>query len=277
MIFELYKTQYGFFPTLCGTVLSFWILTAHCTWTPEVKTPIYTSKEGGVALQTFNAFKIPPLHPHVFSESLIKQILQDISQNQERGILQELLLSDPQPSPVFTSAQIEFLTPHLVEAFSKATSEELVSFQIQGDEERGVRIHGMVAVFSPTIFFLSLQKTGKNPGKSSKMASSSRHFQEHVTLIFSQKEAMLPQEDIQQLIESSPKEIWIAIDYENLPSGQERKRNAQETRPRTPLPTPQEEGPDPELSTLQEQLEDLQKKVEEQAEEIQRLQHTSPK
>lgn len=94
--------------------------------------------------------------------------------------------------------------------------------------------------------------------------------------MFSQKEAMLLPEDIHRLIERSPREVWIAIDYADLHPGMESERKVQEIKPRAPVTTPLEDEAHPGLSTLQEQLQDLQKKVEEQAEEIRRLQHTAP-
>jgi hypothetical protein len=263
---------YGFLE-ICGAIATFFLFAVQCTWTPEVKTPIHQSEKGNVTLQTSGDFKIAPQHPQVLSESLIKQILQGISQIQERGILQELFISDPKLSPVFSPSQIEFLTPHLAEAFSKATSEELITFRSLGNDEEGVtQVTGTVAVFSPTIFFLMLQ----SPGHSSKMGSSSRNLQKHTTLMFSQNDAMLQPKDVHRFMKISGKNVGIAIDYAVLNQKTGSQDTVIERRPGPSITTSQPEKTSPEMNTLQEQLQDLQKQVEEQAEEIQRLQQTGP-
>ncbi len=260
----------------CGLLTTILFFIIQCTWSPEVQTLIHSSPEGNVALQTSSEFKVPPQHPHIFSESLIKQILTGISLNQELGILQELFISDPEPSPVFSRAQIDFLAPHLVEAFSKSTSEELISFQSLGDTEGAAQANGSIAVFSPSTFFLTLQNTGSYPGNPSKMAASSRNLQKNTTLIFLQKQAMLEPKDAQRLVNISLENLWIAIDYAVLNSQMENEHKGKErktTAPTTPLKT---EETQPKLNTLQKELEDLREKVGEQAEEIRRLQQTAP-
>jgi len=261
----------------CGTIVTFLLLLAQCTWTPEVQTPIHNSEKGNVGLQTSSAFKILPQHPLVLSESLIKQILQGVSQIQEQGILQELFFSDPNPSPVFSRTQIEFLTPYLVDAFAKATAEELIIFRSLGNKEGATQVSGTVAVFSPTIFFLTLHNTANYPGNPSKMASSSRNLPKQTSLMFSQKQAMLQPEDAQRLMKISLKDLWIAIDYAALNTVIESEHKVEERRPSAPIAIPQSEKTQPGMNTLQEQLQDLRKKVDDQAEEIRRLQQTAPK
>ncbi len=245
--------------------------TIHCAWTPEVKTLIHSSEEGSVILQTSSTLNIPPQHPQVLSESLIKQILQGISQSQESGILQELFLSDSQQFPVFSRPQIDFLAPHLVEAFSKATSEELITFRSPGDEEGATRVSGTVAVFSPTVFFLTLQNPGNYPGNPSKMTSSSRNLQKHTTLMFSKKQAILQPEEGKRLMTISPRHLWIAIDYAAFGPLLESEQKDKKQRTIPPITNPQIKNAQSGMNTLQEQLQNLRKRVDEQAEEIRPL------
>ena len=88
---------------------------------------------------------------------------------------------------------------------------------------------------------------------------------------------MLPVEEVQRLVNISHKEVWIAIDYGTLHTEMAIEEKVEEPNPSPPVRTPQTQKTQPELNSLQEQLQDLQKKVDEQAEEIQRLQHTPPK
>lgn len=251
------------------------MLTVQCTWTPEVETLIHQSEEGNITLQTSGDFKVPPQHPHVFNESLIKQVLQGIIYTQEKGILQELLIADPNPSPLFSSEQIDFLTPHLVNAFSKATAEELVTFRGLTLKKGATQIKGTVALFPPTIFLVAIQPLEEYPGNSSKMAASSRKLQQRTTIMFSQEDTVLNPKEAQGFMKMSSHDSWVAINYADLSP---LRRNAQEepSRPTTSVPSTQSEETQTEKKSLEEQLHDLQEKVDEQAEKIQRLQQATP-
>ena len=252
---------------------SFPLLIIQCTWTPEVKTPLHHSSQGRIILQTSSGLNVPPNHPHTFSESFIRQTLQGISKAQELGLLQELITSSPLPRPVFSPGQINFLAPQLIRAFSQATSEELIVFHCAGDNEGASQVNGTIAVFAPSIFFLTLKNSDDYTGNKSKASSSSRNLQKHTTLLFSQKQAVLPAKEASHFMQPSAKDSWIAINYGLLSPS---VTSNHEESPPPPLVSPhpgknQTEGP-----TLQEQLQDLREKVNEQAEEIQRLQQTTP-
>lgn len=272
MNFALIKARQVIFQ-FSGMLLTLLFFTLQCTWTPEVETIIYRDTEGFVTLQTSEAFKMSPQHPQVLSEVQITQVLRGISQKQERGILQELFISDSQHTPVFSPTQIEFLTPHLIEAISQATSEELIMFQHFGDNEGADPIRGTVTLFSPHVFFLTL----KHPENSTKMTSSSRSLHQHLTLMFTQEKAMLPQEDGQRFMKIPPKDPWIALDLKTLRPETE-VENTQEGKSRlSPFTPAHQKHGSPETLSLEEQLQDLRKKVDEQDEEIRRLQETGPK
>jgi len=267
----LFKTRLFHILKGGGTILGFLLVTVQCAWTPEVQTPIHSSQAGNIVLQTSEKFKIPPQHPHSLSESLVKQMLEGISQRQEHGILQELFISDPKITPVFSHGQIEFLAPHLVEAFSKATTEELIVFRNVENEDGTGHVSGTMAVFSPTIFFLTIQSGGHYSGNPSKMSDSSRNLQQTTTLLYSQEQAVLPVQEAKHFIKVSSKDIWIAIDYESLTGKKENTpQSPGKSLTTSPAPLPQDNPA--ELKNLQEQMQELQKKVDEQAEEIQRLQ-----
>lgn len=250
--------------------------TTQCSWTPTIETLIHKSQQGRVVLQTSNAFRIPPNHPQFLSESLIKQILQGVSQSQESGILQELFLSDSEALPVFSQAQIDFLVPHLVVAFSQVTPEELIVFQSTRDKDGETRRRGTIAIFAPTTFFLTLQNSANYSGKPSKISPSSLNLQRQTTLLYSKEQAILPRKKAKRLMKVSSKDSWLAINYTALaPSGE--SLQVEENPPTTPTLGNQTQENQPNMNTLQEQLQDLQKTVDEQAEEIRQLQPTSPK
>jgi len=271
----LFPPQRYAFLKLCGTIATCLLLTIQCSWTPEVETLVHNSQQGRIVLQTSSTLHIPPKHPHAISASLIKQILGGISKTEEMGILQELFFSPSTQRPVFSQAQIEFLTPQLVEAFSQATPEELIVFRAVEDEKGGIRVKGTVAMFSPAIFFLTLQNLKSHPGNSAKIASSSRNLQKKATLIFSKKDAVLQRKDAERFMTVSPKYSWIAINYAALsPAIEENQEEEQEQAfPRTNRPS----GKSPtDMDPIQKQLQDLRNTVEEQAEKIRQLQEETP-
>ena len=208
--------HFASFLKFCGmgaVYASFLILTTQCTWTPEVKTPVYHSAQGRIILQTSSRLNVPSNHPHTFSESFMRQTLQGISRTQGFGILQELLVSSPPPVPVFSPDQISFLVPQLVKAFSQATSEELIVFQCTGDNEGASQVSGTVTAFAPSVFFLTLKNPDDYPGHPSTAPPSSRNLQKQTTLLFSQKQAVLPEKEASHFMKPSAKDSWIAINY----------------------------------------------------------------
>ena len=256
-----------------GLLLTFLVFTLQCTWTPEVETIIHRDTEGLVTLQTSEKFKISPHHPQILSELQVKQVLRGISQKQEQGILQELFISDSKQTPIFSPTQIEFLTPHLIEAIAQATSEELIMFQHFGDKERANSIRGTVTLFSPNVFLLTLKRSEN----STKMSSSSRSLHQHLTLTFGQEKAMLSQEDGQRFMKIPPKDPWIALNLKTLTSEAEFQTNQEGKNHQNPIIPAHHEHDSPQTLSLEEQLQDLRKKVDEQDKEIRRLQKSTPK
>lgn len=263
------------FLKICGLLLLIVVGTIQCSWTPTVETPIHSSEQGSIALQTSNAFSIPPQHPQFLSEPLVSQILQGVSQSQESGILQEIFISTPEQTPVFSQAQINFLAPKIVAAFSQATSEELIAFQVAGDGDGTSPVSGTVTIFPPDTFFLTLKHSGSYTRNSSKIGSSSRQLLNQTTLLYSGEQAVLEKEDAKRFMKTSSKDPWIAINYAALKPSEGRSDLEEEIPPTGHLSGHQSQERQPEANTFQKQLEDLQKTVNEQSKEIQRLQQTS--
>ena len=203
--------MYFSFPTInffrflksCGAIIGVLFLTIQCSWTPEVQTPIHNSQTGIVFLQTSEAFKARPQHPQDLSPTLIKQILKGLSHREEHGLLQELFISNPKITPVFSTGQIEFLTPYLVEAFRKVTSEELIGFQLAEEETNGHNLSGTMSLFSPSTFFFTIQHRGDTSGIPSKASVSTRNLRHQTTLTFSDKHASLSFEEASRFIKGS--------------------------------------------------------------------------
>ncbi len=263
------------FLKICGLPLLIVVGTIQCSWTPTVETPIHSSEEGRVVLQTFNAFSVPPQHPQFLSERLVRQILQGVSQSQESGILQEIFLSTPEQTSVFSHDQINFLVPQIVAAFSQATSEELIAFQVAGDGDGTSPISGTVTIFPPETFFLTLKHSGSYQRNSSKIGSSSRQLLSQTTLLYSEEQAVLQPEDAKRFRKMSSKDPWIAINYAALRPSVETSTQEEEVQSTTPISGHKSPKIQPDTKTLQKQFQDLQNTVHEQAKQIRELQKPS--
>jgi len=108
-----------------------------CTWAPKVKTPIYSGPEGTVALITVSEGTLHPSHPVTLDPPALSSILNGIYIQQHSRFLQTLLAGQDKPTRVFSTSQVQFLTPHLVEAFSQVTKEEIVTFTLPRGNQPG--------------------------------------------------------------------------------------------------------------------------------------------
>ncbi len=195
-------------------------------------------------------------------------MLKGFTQIQEQGILQELFLSSGTRRPVFSSAQIDFLAPQFVEAFSRATPEEFVTFQCAPDNEESSAVEGTLSIFSPTILVLSLKTPQEPRAPLSKTTTSSKNLQRTMRIEYSNAEAVLPPKLAQRFATFPQTDSWIAIDYAASSS----KDSLPETISPSPTINDPEQEPSPDIEVLQQQLQNLQKKVDDQAKEIERLQ-----
>ena len=101
-----------------------------CSWTPHVRTPLYEGPEGSVSLITESESTVHPSHPAELSLPTIDQILRGLHIQQHTGVLRGLFSGEPSRKPVFSDAQITWLTPILRKAFSQVTREEQVSIRV---------------------------------------------------------------------------------------------------------------------------------------------------
>ena len=267
-----------FFNTLThglrGGVILLGLIHLQCSWTPEVKTPIFADEQGSVALRTSEVFRTPPAHPATLSQVLLQKILNGLRHTREAGILQELLnSSSSQPSPVFSESQINFLVPHLSLALSQATQEELVTFTSLGHPPHEALIKGNVAIFHPHIIFLTIETSKDSSGAPYVLPSQRNAFRQFASLSFLKPEALLPPATIQTLIDLPPHAHEIAINYETL--------LIEETHESAPASSLEEQTDNPVKSDsghqhLEEEIQQLREKIEKQQQELQRLQRSNP-
>ncbi|MCZ6581482.1 MAG: hypothetical protein O6840_07640 [Nitrospirae bacterium] len=71
-----------------------------------------------------------PTHPAVLDPKVVARILRGIQIKHRIGVLQIPFGGAKGPERVFSDEQIEYLTPHIIHAFSKVTQEEQVIFRV---------------------------------------------------------------------------------------------------------------------------------------------------
>lgn len=252
------------------------ILNNQCSWTPEIETVIHDSPNGFISLQTTPELNIAPKHPSLIPESLITKILIGIQKSQEEGMLQQLLLSAPPLVPAFSPSQIVFLAPQVSLALSKATPEEIIHFRCPAIDEGASLVQGTIAVFPPSNFLVTLKDAKDSSGLPSKRQNSPQRLQSTSSLTFSQKEAVMKEEEIQDFMAIPAMSEGILINLQSLaPSNQTNKENQQRNHGK-PVTRDKNGGTPMELDSLKEQLRDLRKKVDQQTEEIRRLKQAAP-
>ena len=250
-----------------------------CSWTPDVETFLYQSKEGTISLQTTKNFNVAPKHPAWISDSLIQEMLGGLTQTQESGLLQEIFSGSPPQLPVFSPSQIRFLGPQLASALSKATPEELVSFICIDTKENSSVVKGTVAIFHPTTLLINLKNYRKPMFGQGKGKNSRGNLQRYTTIHFSQEEALIDPKASQPLMEIPANSHWVMINYSLLKTSNLKEpsvltsTSGEMTNDGVKEPNTQATNS---LNELNEQLLDLRRKVDEQNEEIKQLQQTEP-
>ena len=180
-----------FFGILGVGVLAFPFM-GGCTWTPTVNTPIFSGSEGSIFLTTVQEETLRSNHPVTLDSSTLSTILKGIHIQQHSGILQQLISGEDQPTRVLSDAQVNFLAPHLLEAFAQVTAEEFVSFNLSSPGERA--IEGYLYKQGTLLIFTIGNPSRPNPRASQSKGSTSRSTQtifQEPTLTFEPEEALL--------------------------------------------------------------------------------------
>ena len=245
-----------------------------CTWTPEVTTSIFTNEQGEVTLRTSEAFRTSPSHPISLSTRVIKDMLKDVNYQREAGLLQELFNSpSSQSTPVFSQAQIDFLTPQISLALSQATPEEFVDFSCLGQKSGEATLKGSLAIFSPHIFFIAIETSKDSSGAPYVLPSQRNTFREFASIGFANPNDIVAISTVRGLIVPPHHAHWIAINYENLISDQGQDpfiSSVRDKKINSPAKAVLEEN------DLKEEIMRLRRKIEIQNEELQQLRTPEP-
>lgn len=64
-----------------------------CSWTPQVETIIHDSPDVFISLRTTDSLKVSPQHPLIIPHTLLRNILEKITETEEGGIIQQLFIT----------------------------------------------------------------------------------------------------------------------------------------------------------------------------------------
>ena len=113
-----------------------------------IRTMVNQSPESSVYLEWVQTESFRATHPADLSPTVIRRSLKGVMIQAPTGIVENLLGKQAQPSRLFSEDDVRLLVPHLVEALSRATSEERVVFQrmntMNTQESESVKIAGML-------------------------------------------------------------------------------------------------------------------------------------
>ena len=239
-----------------------------CLALPQIETPIHQSSEGQIMLKTFPQPTDESSHPTDISPTLMRKVLQGLRVQEDKGLLDSLLVGENQALPVFNKQEVEFLTPHLQNALAQSTPEEYVFFQVTHHKTPIPTMTSGSLYRSHNHLQLGLQqfKTNKRRTTLSSKASVSPARIQRWLLLFSPEDATFQDSDATKTNPIFSKIGNITIDINALfnMSHSQKSRQKKQVSPQ-PRPHNQDreniQGLEREIGDLQEQLEKQNRKL----------------
>lgn len=111
-------------------VASACLLTAGCAFSPRQEAIIHESPKGSVTLERAADRSFQAAHPIPLSPTLMARVLRGVRVDDPRGTIQTLFSGSAKTVRAFSDEEIDFLTPLLVEALSKASPAQQVRFRV---------------------------------------------------------------------------------------------------------------------------------------------------
>lgn len=105
-------------------------LLAGCFSGPGRDIVIEESPRGAVYLERIPSHRGRASYPRSISPTVLAQFLRGVQIQGQQRLLQSLLAGMPTPTRAFSEEQVEFLLPHLTQAFSMAASDQQISFRV---------------------------------------------------------------------------------------------------------------------------------------------------
>ena len=101
-----------------------------CATRPDVDLTIHESDQGAVYVERIPDRSFSATHPITLSADTMARVLRGVVVQQNRDLLGGLILGKPEATRVFRDEDVQFLTPLLIEALSRAASDQKVAFRV---------------------------------------------------------------------------------------------------------------------------------------------------
>jgi hypothetical protein len=257
----------------------------NCSWTPQVETILHDEPQGFVSFRTITNDSFRASHPIELPPLLIENVLKGVSIQKESRLLQNLLSGKSKPTPVFSSLQVEFLTPRLISALAQATPEEQVHFQCPPDENSASSlVEGTILAYHGNLILTWKDRRFGSQGgpKQSRPTGKSTDPSgiQKTTPFFSPKQALQTDDlpEIQFL--RGPGRNLVVLNYTKLAGLLTTEKKPEAIHP---LPTKSEDPSLPpktevpsDIKALRNEMKDLQKELAEQKAELEQLKKENP-
>jgi hypothetical protein len=99
--------------------------------------PLVQTDQGAVYLERVTGSEFLANHPAELEPTVIRRLLSGLYVEGRQGALTTVVFGQPQPIPVFTPKEAEFLTPHLLTAFRRATPRHCIGFRLYQHGRKG--------------------------------------------------------------------------------------------------------------------------------------------
>ena len=190
-------------------------LTSGCSFNPRLITLIYEGDKGTVFLKEFHDSTPRASHPVSLESQVVRRILLGVRIHERKTMIESTLTGGAEATPVFTFAEVNFLTPLLVSAFSQATPQEAVHFQVKGEVSgKQFDTRGIMFIKGEELNF-SLTEYGLTPQRPSTLSQPTKSFDrpKRWSVTFTPISAVLNPEEDKQVVddENVPKPLLISL------------------------------------------------------------------
>ncbi len=252
-------------------------LTSGCSFNPRLITPIYEGDEGTVFLKEFNDSTPRADHPATLSSQLVRRILLGVRVHERKTMIESTLTGGAEATPVFTYAEVNFLTPLLESAFSQATPQEAIHFQVKGDVAGKQFDTAGIMFIQGDDFNFSLTDYGLAPRRRQTLSQPTVSFDrpKRYSVTFTPISAVLNPEEDKQVVddENVPKPLLISLNVLQqqagaVPEEEEDFMPAQSAETGPKAQTAEE---------MEQEIEQLRKSMKEQEERLKSLERQMEK
>ena len=254
------------------------VLTSGCFSLPRLVTLIYEGDEGTVFLKEFQHSSPQADHPAYLESQVVRRILLGVRVYERKTFVESTLTGGGDDTPVFTSAEVNFLTPLLVSAFNQATPQEAVHFKVTGDVSgRRFDTGGIMFIKEERLSF-SLSEYGLTPQRRSTLSQPTKSFDrpKRYSVTFTPISAVLNAEEDNQVVgdQNFQKPLLISLKVLKQHTDWFSEEDEEEVMPSQSVET-DSAGQTPE--EMEKEIERLRKSMKEQEERLKRLERQMDK